>query len=100
MQVTPQHPEAIGERAGISVKKRFLLDRIALRAGSIAPRDKQRSAAVVADFADAGLALGDGTAMSAGEAANPVVLELLVKTGIRFADSLVENTAQGGHNDL
>jgi hypothetical protein len=38
--------------------------------------------------------------MSAGEAANPVVFELLVKTGVGFADSLVENSAECGHGIL
>jgi hypothetical protein len=35
--------------------------------------------------------------MSAGEAAQAIVVELFVKTRIGFENSLVENTAQGGH---
>ena len=35
--------------------------------------------------------------MPAGEAANPVVLQLLVETGICFADTLIEDSAQGWH---
>jgi hypothetical protein len=71
-----------------------------LRTSRITPRDIKRPAAVVADFAHSGLAVWDGTAMSARETANPVVLEPLVKTGISFADSLVENGSEGGHGTL
>jgi hypothetical protein len=35
--------------------------------------------------------------MAAGEAAHAVVVELLVETGIGFADSFVENAAEGRH---
>jgi hypothetical protein len=37
--------------------------------------------------------------MSAGEAAHAVVIELFVQLSIGFANSLVENTAQGGGHD-
>ena len=96
VKVAAEHAEAVGERAGMSVKERFFFDGVALGAGGVSPGDVERAAAVVADFADAGLAFGDGTAVSAGEAAGAVVLELLVESGIGFADALVENGAEGG----
>src|SRR5689334_19669528 len=37
MQVATQHAEAVGERAGISVKERLLLDGIALHASGVSP---------------------------------------------------------------
>src|SRR5580704_319890 len=97
VQIAAQHAEAEGESAGKRVKKWLLLDRVALGSGSVTPGDVECAAAVVADFAYAGLAFRDGTAMAAGEAAHAVVVELVVKSGIGLANSLVENTAQGGH---
>jgi hypothetical protein len=78
----------------------FLLDWIALGAGGVSPGDVERAAAIVADFADSRLAFGDGTTMSAGEAAHAIVLALFEEGGIGFADLLVENGAEGGHGDL
>jgi hypothetical protein len=82
------------------VEEGLLLDRIALGSGGVAPRDIEFAAAVVADFADSGLAFRDGTAMSARETAEAIVVELLVESGFGFTDSFVENTAEGGHGDL
>jgi hypothetical protein len=81
----------------MGVKKWLLLDRVALSSGGVSPRDIERAIAVVADLAHAGLAFGDGAAVSAGEAAHAVVFELFVKGGIGFANVLVENTAEGAH---
>ena len=78
----------------------LLLDGVTLGSSGVSPGDVERAAAVVADFADAGLAFGDGAAVSAGEATDAVVLEFFVETGIGFADSLVENGTEGGHGDL
>ena len=97
MQIAAQHAEAIGERTGIRVKKWLFLDRVTLGSGGVSPGDVERAAAIVADFAHAGLAFGDGAAMSASKAAHAVVGELLVEAGIGLANSLVENTAEGGH---
>ena len=97
VQIAAQHAEAVGERTGIRVKKWLLLDRVALGSGGVSPGNVKRAAAIVADFANAGLAFGDGAAMSASEAAHAVVGELLVEAGIGLANSLVENTAEGGH---
>jgi hypothetical protein len=38
--------------------------------------------------------------VSASEAAHTIVFKLLVETGIGLANSLVENTAEGGHGNL
>ena len=38
VQVAAEHAEAVGERAGIGVEERLLLDRIALHAADVAPR--------------------------------------------------------------
>ena len=100
VQIAAQHAEAVGERAGMGVEERFLFDRVALGSGGVSPGYIERAAAVVADFADSGLAFGDGTTMSAGEAAHAIVFELLVERGIGFADLLVENSAEGGHGEL
>ncbi len=84
----------------MGVEEWFLFDWIALGSGGVSPGDVERAAAVVADFADSGLAFGDGTAMSASEAAHAIVVELLEERGIGFADLLVENGAEGGHGNL
>jgi aspartate oxidase len=97
VEIAAQHAEAVGESAGMGVKEWLFLDRVALGSSGVSPGDEQSAAAVVADFAHAGLAFGDGAAMSASEAPHAVIVEFLVKTGIGFADSLVENTAEGGH---
>ena len=100
VKVTAHHAEAVGERSGMRVKKRFLLDRIALSPGGISPWNIERAAPVVADFADARLAVGDGAAMSASEATHAVFVELFVEIEVGFANVLIEDGAQGGQGDL
>ena len=100
VQIAAQHSEAVGERSGMGVEEWFLFDWVALGSGGVSPGDVERAAAVVADFADSGLAFGDGAAMSASEAAHAIVVELLEERGIGFADLLVENGAEGGHGEL
>jgi len=78
------------------MKKRFLLDRIALVSCGVSPGSVERTAAVVADFADAGLAVGDGAAVSASEAAHTIVVEPFVKARIGLTNFFIENTAQVG----
>jgi hypothetical protein len=82
------------------VEERFFLNRIALGAGCVSPGNIEGAAAVIANLANAGLAVGDGTAMAAGEATHAVVVELFVKTGISLANVFVENAAEGGHGRL
>jgi len=100
VQVATEHAEAVGERTGVRVEERLFFDGITLRSGGVSPGHVERAAAVVADFADAGLAFGDGTGMSAGEAADAIVVELFVERGIGFPNSFVEDGAEGGHGSL
>jgi hypothetical protein len=97
VQIAAQHSEAVGKRAGISVKKGLLFDGIALHSGGVSPRHVESAATIEADFADAGLSFGNGTAVAAGKAAHAIIAEILGERGIGFADSLVENVTQGGH---
>jgi hypothetical protein len=97
MQIAAEHAEAIGERSGIRVEEWLFLDGVALHAGGVSPGDEEFSAAIEADFADAGLAFGNGAAVAAGETADAVVVEFFVERRICLADSLVEDVAQGGH---
>ena len=97
MQIAAQHAEAVGQCAGIGVKKWLFLDRIALSSSSVSPRNEELTAPVVADFANTRLALGDGAAMSAGETAYAVVVEFLDESGFGFVDAFVEDGAECGH---
>src|SRR6266568_6002540 len=92
MQIAPQHAEAVSQGSGISVKKRFLLDGIALHAANIAPRNIKLATLVVANFADSRLAFCNWTAMSAGEAANAISLDLLVQ--LAFTDVPIQNITE------
>jgi hypothetical protein len=98
VQVAAEHSEAVSQRAGISVKERLLLDGIALDATDIAPGYIQRAALVVADFANAGLALWNRAAMSAGEAAHAIAVELFVQ--LALADIFVNYVTESGQRDL
>jgi hypothetical protein len=84
----------------MGVEERLFLDGVTLGSGGISPGDVECAAAVVADFADAGLAFGNGTAVSAGKAADAIVVEMFVEGGIGFSDSFVEDGAEGGHSKL
>ena len=80
------------------MEERFLLNRVALHPRGVSPRNIKCAAAVVADFADSSLAVWNGAAVAARETADPIVLELFEESRIGFADSLVEDVAQGGQN--
>src|SRR6266498_6124999 len=92
MQIAPQHAKAVGQGPGVRMKKRLLLDGIALHPTNIAPRNIQLATLVVADFADSRLAFCNGTAMSAGEAANAISLDLLVQ--LAFTDVPIQNITE------
>ena len=53
--IASEHAEAVGESSWVSVKEGLLLDRITLGSSSVSPRHVQSAAAIVADFANAGL---------------------------------------------
>ena len=95
VRVTAQHSEAVGQCAGISVKERLLFDRVALHYTGVAPWNVQGPASVVANLADARLALRDGAAVTTGKTANPVAVKFLVKFAL--ADILVHDIPQRRH---
>ena len=68
VQVTAQHSEAVGQCPRIGMEKGLLFDRVALYYTGIAPGNVQSSAAVVANLADARLALWDGAAVTTPQA--------------------------------
>jgi len=77
------------------MKKWFLLDGIALHSADITPWHVELPALVIADFANPGLSFSNGTAVSAGEAANAIALNRFPQP--TFADVLVQNVAEGRH---
>ena len=95
VQIASQHSEAVRQSARIGVKKRLLLDGIALDPADVSPRHIESTAAVVAHFADSGLPLRDGAAMAAGITAHPIAIELLIQ--VAFAHLLVDDIAERGH---
>jgi hypothetical protein len=84
----------------MSMEKRLLLDGIALRSGDVSPGHVECSAAVIANLANAGLTVWDGATVSAGKAADAILVEPLVKTRVSFVDSLIEDAAESGHGFL
>ena len=75
----------------------LLFNGIALHSRGVSVRDIERTAAVVADFAHAGLAFGNWAAVTAGEAADTIVVELFVERDVGFTNSTVEDVAEGRH---
>jgi len=84
----------------MSVEERLLLDGVALRSGDVSPGNVEFAAAVVTNFANARLTVRNGATMAAGKAADAILVEPLVQMGIGFADSLIENCAEGEHGFL
>ena len=95
MQITTQHAEAVSQRARVGVKEGLLLDRIALHSADVAPRHVKSTALVVTDFADARLAIGNRATVTAGIAAHPVSVQLLVE--LALTNVLVDDVAKRGH---
>jgi hypothetical protein len=81
----------------MGVEERFLFDGIALHPGGVSPGNVKRAATVVAHFADAGLALGNGATVTARETAHTAVVEFLVESWIGLANSAVKDVAEGRH---
>src|SRR5262249_44079476 len=65
VEIAAEHSKAVGERTGVGVEERLLLDRIALNATDISPGDTQPAALVEPDLADADGALGQRTFVAA-----------------------------------
>jgi hypothetical protein len=93
VEIAAEHAEAVSERAGISMEKRLLLNRVALHSPDIAPRHVKLPTLVVADFADSRLTFRNGTTMTAGKAADPIAFDRLVQ--FAFVDVLVKDFAEG-----
>jgi len=69
-------PQDVSQCPWMRMEEGFFLDRVALDAANIARGHKQRSAAVVANLANPGLALWDLAAVPAGETPHSVTVEL------------------------
>jgi hypothetical protein len=82
------------------VEKWLLLDRIALHSPNVAPWNVERPAAVEANLADAGLAVGNWAAVSAGETAHAIASEFLHEAGVGLSNALIQNVAEGSHDSI
>ena len=89
VEIAAHHAEAVGESSGMGVEEGLLFHGIALGSGGVSPGNVEFAAAVEADFADSGLAFGDGTTMPAGEAAQAMVFKVLDQAWVGLADLLV-----------
>src|SRR4029077_13925907 len=98
MKIATQHAEAVGQRTRIGMEEGLLLDRIALHAADIAPRDVEGSATVVTDLTYTGLPVGDRATMSACVATNTVAIQLLVE--LTLAHLLIDDFTKSGHGFL
>jgi hypothetical protein len=67
------------------MKKRLLLDRVALHAGDIAPRHLQHAVLVVAHFTDADRAGRNATIVAAGMTTDPLTIEPIVHVALTRA---------------
>src|SRR5207249_204590 len=97
VKIAPQHPEAISQGSRIRMEEGLLLDRIALHATYVAPRDVELAVPVETHFADAKLTLGNPAAMSAGKAADESALHRLVE--VTLADISIQYLFQTSHTD-
>ena len=81
----------------MGMEEGLLLDRITLHSARVSPRNVEPAATIEANLADSGLSVRNGAAVSAGKTADAVIAEAFDEQWIGFADSLVEDVAQGGH---
>jgi hypothetical protein len=96
VQIAAEHPEAVGQRAGMGVEERLLLDRIALHAADVAPRHAQASILVEADFTDADRAFRQRTLMAARVTAQAAVRQDVVELPVaRFTRKHICKTRHG-----
>ena len=98
MQIASQHSEAVSKGSRVSVKKRFLLDRIALHSADVSPWNIERPTAVEANFADARLSVGNRAAVSAGITAHAIAIKLLDQVRVGLSNALIKDVAEGGHD--
>jgi hypothetical protein len=67
-----------------------------LHAAYVIPGDIENASAVVADLADSRQPIWDRTAVSAGEAPDTIIVQLLIK--LALADVSIENVFQSSHS--
>jgi hypothetical protein len=72
------------------MEKRLLLDRIALHTAHVATGNVKLPSAVVANLANSGLTLRNGTTMPAGKAPNPIAIKRFDQFRCSFANVLVQ----------
>jgi len=73
----------------------LLFDKVALHYTGVAPRNVQSPASIVANLADARLALRAGAAVTTGKTAYPVAVKFFVEFAL--ADILVNDIPQHRH---
>ena len=79
------------------VEERLLLDRIALHAADVPIGNVQHAAAIEADLADAGRAVGNRAGVAAGMAAQPAAVDGLDQLRRRLDRPGFEHLGQRGH---
>jgi hypothetical protein len=77
------------------VEEWLLFDRVALHSAGVPPRNVQGSTSVVANFADARLALWNWTTVTTGKTAYAIAVKFLVE--IALADVFVNDIPQARH---
>jgi hypothetical protein len=102
VQIAAQHSETVGERSGVGVEKRLLLDRVTLNSSDIAVGNIECATVIETNLADTGLSLGNRAAVAAGIAAYPIAIQLFPKSRVAFADAGVssQNVVQRGHESI
>src|SRR6266542_6447478 len=95
VQVAPEHAEAEGERAGMRVEERLLLDRIALDAADVSPRNAQVSAAIEPHLAHADGPVGDRALVPARVAADALFRDVLDELWRSVSRACLENIREG-----
>src|SRR5712671_6253454 len=95
VQITTEHAETVSQCPWMSMEEGFFLYRVALDTANIAPGHKQRSAAVVANLANPGLAFWDLATVPAGKTPHPVAVELFVEFAL--ANVFMNDFAQCTH---
>lgn len=78
------------------MEERLLLDRITLHSTDISPGNKELPTAVVTNFADSGLALGNRATMPAGKATHTVAIKRFVQ--ISLTDLFINDIAKSVHD--
>ena len=95
MKIAPKHAEAVSQRPRKCVEEGLLLDRIALHATHVAPRDVKHAIPVEAHLANPGLAFRNPAAVTAGKTLDESTFLLFVQ--VALANVLVQDLFQASH---